>query len=452
MPDPFTLIILLFLFLLGACVGSFLNVIAIRLPNADVPDTAGPFGVLRAQMRSISYPPSTCPQCGSKLKLYDNVPILGWLWLRGRCRNCGNPISFRYPLVEIVTAFLFVGLFVPMFLAGPNWGPVTPAVDRFDPAVREARLEWARFERVEISEVEERSAQAASVPVPRLVRMEADLSRHWPMLVIVLVLATCLLTASLIDAELYIIPRTLSYLPAVVAVPMHAIFGGPVEPMSTWVGPVGCAWAIGGGIGWLLALGLTSFGLLPRSFASGLPPTERDDEEPESPGVVRREMLWEVAFVALPIGLGFVAAWLAVTGRVEWFEQIASHRWLACGLGSLFGGLVAAGVIWITRILGSLFFGREAMGLGDVDLMFGVGCCIGAVPAGLVMFPAALAGLGFAVIRLLTRGGREMPFGPYLAIGSIVMLLFFNHVADYARPAMAGLSFLLGDWSSIIGL
>lgn len=89
------LVFSLFVFVLGACVGSFLNVVIYRVP-------AG---------LSLLFPPSRCPHCLNQLKAYDNVPVLGWLWLRGRCRYCKNPIAIRYPLVEAATGILFVLVF-----------------------------------------------------------------------------------------------------------------------------------------------------------------------------------------------------------------------------------------------------------------------------------------------------------------------------------------------------
>ena len=76
--------------ILGAIIGSFLNVVAYRLPRGE----------------SLAHPPSRCPSCGAPVKPYDNVPVLSWLLLRGRCRNCKEPISVRYPLVEAGTALL----------------------------------------------------------------------------------------------------------------------------------------------------------------------------------------------------------------------------------------------------------------------------------------------------------------------------------------------------------
>ncbi len=86
----------------GACIGSFLNVVIYRLPLGQ----------------SIVSPPSQCPKCGYRLKWYDNFPIFGWLLLGGRCRTCKNPISIQYPIVELVTALLFV-LVVWLTPAGP---------------------------------------------------------------------------------------------------------------------------------------------------------------------------------------------------------------------------------------------------------------------------------------------------------------------------------------------
>ncbi|WP_029287159.1 A24 family peptidase [Cellulomonas sp. HZM] len=80
--------------LLGLAVGSFLNVVVWRLPRGE----------------SLSKPPSACPRCGHSIRARDNVPVVSWLLLRARCRDCGEPISPRYPLVEAGTAAAFVGV------------------------------------------------------------------------------------------------------------------------------------------------------------------------------------------------------------------------------------------------------------------------------------------------------------------------------------------------------
>lgn len=93
-------------FILGASIGSFLNVVIYRLP-------AG---------LSLLSPPSRCPNCLTRLTAHDNVPVLGWLWLRGRCRYCRIKISPRYPLVELLHGLLFVTIFLHY-----GWSIETPA-------------------------------------------------------------------------------------------------------------------------------------------------------------------------------------------------------------------------------------------------------------------------------------------------------------------------------------
>jgi len=92
---------MVFAFLFGLAVGSFLNVCIYRIPLK----------------KSIVRPPSSCPQCGDQIRFYDNIPILSYIVLQGRCRHCRTPISFRYPLVELVIGLLSVALFI---LFGPS--------------------------------------------------------------------------------------------------------------------------------------------------------------------------------------------------------------------------------------------------------------------------------------------------------------------------------------------
>jgi leader peptidase (prepilin peptidase) / N-methyltransferase len=80
--------------LIGAIIGSFLNVVAHRVPRGE----------------SLVSPGSHCPGCGAEVKPYDNIPVVSWLLLRGRCRNCGMRISPRYPLIELTTAIVFAAV------------------------------------------------------------------------------------------------------------------------------------------------------------------------------------------------------------------------------------------------------------------------------------------------------------------------------------------------------
>ena len=86
----------IFAFIFGAVIGSFLNVCICRLPKNE----------------SVVFPPSRCPQCAFKIPFYDNIPIVSWLLLRGKCRSCKAPISPQYPLVELSNALLTLFLFM----------------------------------------------------------------------------------------------------------------------------------------------------------------------------------------------------------------------------------------------------------------------------------------------------------------------------------------------------
>ncbi|MDJ0740316.1 MAG: A24 family peptidase [Gammaproteobacteria bacterium] len=105
--------------LLGLVVGSFLNVVILRLPRRMHAELAESCADLRDEaiepvpnrLFGLDYlisPPSTCPNCGHAIRAWENVPVLSWLLLRGRCSNCKNPISIRYPIVEAVTGALSV--------------------------------------------------------------------------------------------------------------------------------------------------------------------------------------------------------------------------------------------------------------------------------------------------------------------------------------------------------
>jgi leader peptidase (prepilin peptidase)/N-methyltransferase len=80
----------------GLCVGSFLNVCILRLPKEQ----------------SLVSPPSTCPHCGQRIAWYDNIPLVSWIVLRGKCRRCGHPISAQYPLIEALVGVLWLAAYL----------------------------------------------------------------------------------------------------------------------------------------------------------------------------------------------------------------------------------------------------------------------------------------------------------------------------------------------------
>ncbi len=95
--------VLAFTFIFGLLVGSFLNVCIFRLPEG----------------KSIVSPPSSCPACGSPVRFYDNIPVVSYLMLRGKCRSCGVRISPQYPLVELLNGVLYVAVLLRVGLEAP---------------------------------------------------------------------------------------------------------------------------------------------------------------------------------------------------------------------------------------------------------------------------------------------------------------------------------------------
>ena len=99
-------------FLFGLLVGSFLNVVIHRLPRMMEAEWHAQCAELRGEALAaaapfnLAVPRSACPQCGHQITALENIPLLSWLWLRGRCSSCRTPISARYPLVELLTALL----------------------------------------------------------------------------------------------------------------------------------------------------------------------------------------------------------------------------------------------------------------------------------------------------------------------------------------------------------
>jgi len=213
-------IVALWLFALGGSIGSFLNVVVYRLP-------AG---------KSLIVPGSHCPACTHPIRWYDNVPVLGWFVLRGRCRDCGGPISFRYPLVEGTTAALFAVVGVVEGLSGGANLPL-PA-----PSTVSGEL------------------------LPAL-----DLAESGAMVAYHLVLLSTLLAGALIEYDGHRAPGRL--FGPVLAVGWLAPIAWPVlHPVPAWPGLHGTAGAIVTatvGLAWGLLLGL-AVGRLLRSPGCGL--------------------------------------------------------------------------------------------------------------------------------------------------------------------------------------
>jgi prepilin signal peptidase PulO-like enzyme (type II secretory pathway) len=430
-----------FLFLLGCCVGSFLNVVIWRLPARGTPVT---FNNHTAPL-TLSWPPSHCPLCQQGIAWYRNIPVLGWLMLRGRCHTCQAPISARYPLVELGTGFIYLSLYLGFFYANWNHGA--------EPGIL-----------------------GGAVPM-----------------ILYLVFVSCLLAASAIDADFFIIPLNIPYLIMGVSL-ASCIFGSPkmlpsVTPESFW-GKL----AIGGTLGLVFSNVLLYLQILPRSFSTPQdhssvpesaplplipPPTLKkswpqmtagfiiaasvplawilcsakvaalvtmlagiliflvgvlprpmgapDDSQEvldESADVnVRREMRKEILFLLPPIGLAILIAILPVS--------FPAWPWLARLLGVLLGLLVGGGMIWAIRILGSLIVGRVAMGAADAPLMAAIGAVVGAPAVIVAFFLAPILGLLWAVVLKFQGKPNVLPYGPWLSMAAILTLFIGQPVIHW---------------------
>jgi leader peptidase (prepilin peptidase)/N-methyltransferase len=404
--------LILFVFVLGACVGSFLNVIVWRLPRGE----------------SLVTPPSHCPKCNTPLAWYDNVPVFGWIMLGGRCRYCKEPISARYPIVEAITGLLFAAYYVIFFMLHKGLS-CSPGM-----------------------------------------QLQQSFLKDWPVYMLYMWLIAALLAETLIDLELYIIEPSVVWTTAVVAVLFHTLVDHPATPGTlTTVAPSSAALAAGAAIGWAISGILYKFGLLPQSFPQGEPLLEAQREEIEqehreaqergeeveplppfyTSWQIRAEMRKEMLFLMPALLLG--AAFVVLTMRGQRFYgpwmSLYGHEWVRGMLGSLLGAMVGGFCIWLIRILGTLGFGRVGMGLGDADLMVAIGAVLGAGPAVVAFFIAPFCGILVAIWVFLFRKHREIPYGPYLSLAAAIVMVIYCPIEEKFGPGLR----VLGDvlWSTV---
>lgn len=268
----------IFFTVLGAIVGSFLNVVIHRVPLEE----------------SIVFPNSACPKCQNPIKPYDNIPILSWLILGGKCRKCKNPISARYPAVEFLTAIVFLIVY---------W-----------------QIGFTLF-----------------LPVG-------------------LIFAATMISLVFIDSEHMILPDVITFPLLFFAIIVRLIFPIFVQP------------------DFFADMRITPLNLLDPSFPN----------------------------------------------------------WLVSLFGALLGGLVGGGSLWGVGELWKRLRGVEAMGFGDVKMMFGVGALLGWQLTFLTIFLGALTGsvIGIVVMMKDRENGLQakIPFGIFLGIGALIALLFGEQI------------------------
>lgn len=349
---------LLSVFVLGSIIGSFLNVCVHRLPAHDS---------IADGWKGLFYPPSRCPRCLHPIRLRDNIPVLGWLKLRGRCRNCSKSISARYPLVEFFNGLLWVVMYmVEIGDYRPTDGPLTGGSGLF-------------------------AGDLSPAPVLGSAWMSAEAILRFRYLYHMVLLET-LVVASLIDFDLKVIPDSVT-VPAMIV----GLAGSTL----------GCVY------------------ILPVWF-----------QVPDSVSTLFDNLIGDPD--TLPGWLGAIRDGPRIPG---WIDDSRRLHGLAVSAAGLIAG---GGVIWLVRIAGHWALKQEAMGFGDVTLMAAIGSFIGWQPVLVVFFIAPLFAVLFAVANWFLRRERELPYGPFLAIGTLFLLYAFKFLwFEHLEPTFGYGPFLL---------
>jgi leader peptidase (prepilin peptidase)/N-methyltransferase len=367
-----------FIFVFGCCVGSFLNVVIYRLPRDE----------------SLIKPPSACPACGRGIRFYDNIPLVSWLLLGAKCRYCKAPISPRYFVIELLTGLVFVGLFFLFF--------------RTD-------------------------LRAGVGPFP---------AGGWFIYLTSIILLAALIAASAIDLKLWVIPLSICWFVTAAGL-IGSVVGvyiiDPAVIRSYALLPSASArtasLATGAAIGLAISWGLLVTGLIKRSYESEDPQDfPRNPEEPtELPFDHRLEICREIIFLLPIIICSLATYWLSQKNPSirTWWLNFSQQPVIAGLLGSLWGYFVGCGVVWFARILGTLGFGKEAMGLGDVHLLGAAGAVIGASLVVVAFFIAPFFGLAWAGLRTFFKKTRQIPYGPFLSLGIFTVMILHDKILDY---------------------
>jgi len=394
------------LFALGCCVGSFLNVVIYRLPKD----------------KSLVKPPSACPACGKHIRFYDNIPLISWILLGAKCRYCKAHISVRYFLVEFLTGLVFAGLFHLYFRIGIRAG-------------------LGSF----------------------------FIGGGWLVYLLHITLLSALIAAAAIDLELWVIPLCICWFVTAVGLVGSALGVFVIAPEKIWAykflpsASVNTgALAAGAFVGLVISVILLATGLVKRSYETQdgqgeIHPSQGDADtagksEPENPEPadtnadkksrseatephwnhrleVCREILFLAPVVMFALLFFIIVRHFAPVGR--WWLNFSQGPVVAGFLGSLWGYFVGGGIVWATRIAGTIGFKKEAMGLGDVHLMAGAGAVLGPVMAVVAFFIAPFYGLSWAAVQMFFKKSRQIPYGPFLSAGLLTVMILHDRILNY---------------------
>ena len=451
--------------LFGLAVGSFLNVVMYRLPRG----------------MSVSNPKrSFCPHCKTSIAARDNIPVVSFLLLGGTCRHCDTPISVRYPIVEMLTALVFVLV-----------------VDTF--VVAQAR-EGVGDEGV------------------------GSVLSDWPVIIAHLILVASLLVISAIDIEEYMVDLRITWLLIGVGCVVHVLWTPttskawwqpwPATAGATLAAAVGLIaarllWPVGESpepedqangspsrqptvqkhppahagrtLGVWMLVAVLAAGLALMAIDAAMPTTgnsfplraglillacfggivgasavhrESDDEiavalEEERP-MARRGAIAELLYLTPAIVLGAGALLLlrvpavgqSWAGILNW-RPVGDHQ-PVFGLATAVSGMIIAGSIgWGVRIVFTLILGKEAFGLGDVHIMAAAGAVAGWEVVVIGFFLGAVLALAGVLCLLAVKRTRAIPFGPWLSLGIVLAMVAYQPIHDWFEPGLKGLMFMM---------
>jgi prepilin signal peptidase PulO-like enzyme (type II secretory pathway) len=447
----------IFVWLFGLCVGSFLNVVVYRLP----------LGL------SIARPVrSFCPRCGANIAWYDNIPLLSWLLLRARCRHCGGGISVQYPLVEALTGLSFVLAYHLLFVAQARTGVVGAVLPTDVPLLLSWLILTAGLVACTAMDI---VSYSIDVRVTNAV-LYAGLVLHalWPRPEFLTPRATgpaaaAALAALLVSAVmLWWSARRLEQAEGELPVepadtPAPA---APPAPVAQFSGVLGVFVTVAL-VGWLIYAGLAGVPAAPdAAVAAALAtafaalviaggqqrPADQEiqnaiaEEQPQARRVACRESLW-----LMPAILAAAVTWYVLvhvpaaseTWRNLTTWRVGEHFVPLGGLAyGVHGAIIAAAAGWALRIVFTLAFGREAFGTGDIYILAAAGASAGWDIALLgLLLSVGVALLGW-LLGLLLKSTAMIPFGPWLSLGLLLALWWSRpaqHIAESYRDNVVDL-------------
>jgi leader peptidase (prepilin peptidase)/N-methyltransferase len=335
-------------FLIGACIGSFLNVVIYRVPLG----------------MSVNEPKrSFCPKCKKDIPMWLNFPMISWLWLRGKCKECGAPIAFRYFGVELLTAVLFA-------------------------------VTWYLFP---------------------------------PQVVIFLwVLVSLLVAITFIDAEHLIIPTGLTWAGSVIGLgacavwPQLPVMAGVAGNWLSGLKHGGIGWVAGFvGLWFVVELGKMAFGKKAMNFEKAVDwhlKEPEGDQDPMCFVIDGEEIAWWDLFCRKSDKLLVETSDIIVDGEsVGGGGLVIREMEITLPDGSV---KHLSKMKALSGTATSVVIPREAMGIGDVHLLGMTGAFFGWTGVFFTLFAASIFAIIAAVIGRIGFG-KQLPFGPFLAMGTL---------------------------------